>query len=716
MSCTNNILAKSVERGGTPLTKHLQSTAYYAQIAAHYAKMDEYLAKMGALLHDIGKASPIFQKRLQQATRNPLAKPFRHEIASLFFLPLVDKKWWPALIDMIVAHHKSIVADAGETGIIDLENLEGDEAFDHHASEFEIWKNDALAILKEIEFLNKEDNRTVSIQDAFDTYLFAVDYCRKKKKNWSIWKGLLMGADHFASAVDELEGEIPTLFTIPNVSFYTRTSPLYPLSLIASDTTKRHTFVKAPTGAGKTDLLMKRCKGRIFYVLPFQASINAMYERIKKDLKGVTDDVRLLHASSQLILKGDQVIEERAIQDKFGAAVKVLTPQQLAAITLGTKGYESILFDIQGCDVILDEIHTYSEIMQSIVLKMIEILDAIGCRIHIGTATMPTSLEHSILSLLQSDNIQFIELDNKTLQSFNRHTIHKIQTFDSAWPILQESIPNKKKILIVCNRVTQSQDIYRTISDKYPNVKKLLIHSRFKRGDRIKLEKVLKDEYNTSEEACIVVATQVVEVSLDISFDVMITETAPIDSMIQRFGRINRKRTPNTIGHYKPIYVIAPPEGKKNCMPYNEDILQKSFNVLPDNALLKETSIQALIDQVYPEIKPINIDLDAVYRNGKWALKELQHLPKSALIERLDIDSVSCIVQKDKEEYKSASNNDRILLEIPVRQSMMRWSKLDSLKVGSHPFIIPDCAYTSEEGLISSKLSSEYYNTEYQFL
>jgi len=40
----------------------------------------------------------------------------------------------------------------------------------------------------------------------------------------------------------------------------------------------------------------------------------------------------------------------------------------------------------------------------------------------------------------------------------------------------------------------------------------------------------------------------------------MITETAPIDALIQRFGRINRKRTAETIGKYKPIYIIALPQ------------------------------------------------------------------------------------------------------------------------------------------------------------
>lgn len=79
-----------------------------------------------------------------------------------------------------------------------------------------------------------------------------------------------------------------------------------------------------------------------------------MYERIAHDLGDCVEDVRLLHSISQLVIEDNRIVE-KAIQNKFGAAIKVLTPHQLAAIALGTKGYEAMLFDLQGCDLILDE-------------------------------------------------------------------------------------------------------------------------------------------------------------------------------------------------------------------------------------------------------------------------------------------------------------------------------------------------------------------------
>lgn len=705
----DHLLAKSIEQGGTTLKSHLESVGYFAQVAAEYAGLDPLVARQGGLLHDIGKASPLFQKRLR-VKPSPLEKIFRHEIASLFFLPVADRAIWPQLIEMIVAHHKSIAQDFCKLGILDLNRMYGEGVFKDHSQDFECWEPEAMELLAELGFTPVP----LSLQDAYAAYLYAIEYCKKKKKGWSAWKGLLIGADHMASATYEFQENLPYLFSIPDVRFYERQNKLYPLSLIKSDVDKKHTFVKAPTGAGKTDFLLKRCKGRIFYTLPFQASLNAMYERIRKDLKGTVTDIRLLHSISQLVITGDRV-EEKIIQNKFGAAIKILTPHQFASIAFGTRGYEALLFDLQGCDIILDEIHTYSDIIQSIVLKLVEILANVGCRIHIGTATMPVILENAILEILGKDSVQYIQLPETVLRSFNRHIVHKCDSFETVLPVIREAVEADRKILLVCNRVANAQALFSRLEELYPDVDKMLIHSRFKRQDRNRLEGDLKQTFNNSERACLVVSTQVVEVSLDISFDLMVTEAAPIDAIIQRFGRINRKRSWDTIGKLEHVYVIAPPDKEKGCRPYSLEILRRSYGVLPSDDLLEESQLQVLIDKVYPSIEPIDIDLDAVFVKNTWRLRELWHLPKSALLEKFDIDSVSCITQSDAEyKYKEGNEEERLLMEIPVNYNSVRSKRLEQQKEGSHPFVIPDCAYSSLYGLDMKKLGPEYYDVNYQ--
>ena len=700
------ILAKHEDDGAMPLTEHLKNVAETAAVFAQYAEFDTDTAYKGAILHDIGKVSPVFQKTLKHGYTQQPGFVFRHEIASLFFISLLSEDQRPAIIDMIVAHHKSIYNDVREKGLLDLD--ENMDSFARHSEKFEEWSKTALDILKSFGF----ETHPIGISEAKDNYEYAVEYCREKRLNCSEWKGLLMAADHFASALAEkTDYTLDKLFIKPDLTFYNRQHHLYPLSLIPTDDPRKHTLVTAPTGAGKTDFLLRRCQGRVFYTLPFQASINAMYDRIKNDLKDTNAQVYLLHGASNLKVKENKV-EERIMQRHIGASVKVMTPHQMASIVFGIKGYEAMLLDLKGCDIILDEIHTYTSEIQAIVLKIIEILKYSGCRIHVGTATMPKVLYNKILELLGGKNeVYEVSLPNDVLATFNRHIIHKTESFDNCSEIIESAVAKGQKILIVCNQVKRAQTLYDKIDDIYPNVRKMLIHSRFKRCDRANLEKSLKDDFNTSSDACIVVSTQVVEVSLDISFDIMITECAPIDAMIQRFGRINRKRTDENIGKFKDIYVIQPPENKSDAEPYKIDVLQKSFDVLPDGKVLNETELQTMIDTVYPDIPISNIDYSgAVFVDGKWRIRKLCHNAKSALLDVLDINSAVCITLSDREEYEHNASS-RAELEIPVSYKSIAYNKLEQVKYGSRPFVVPDDAYNSEKGLITEFAKPEYYKT-----
>ncbi len=578
-----------------------------------------------------------------------------------------------------------------------------------HSEKFDEWCPVALGILNEFGIAT----HPIDINEAQSNYEFVVDYCYGKALNQSEWKGLLMAADHFASALEEkAESATDKLFINPDLSFYNRQHHLYPLSLVSTDDERQHTLVTAPTGAGKTDFLLRRCKGRVFYTLPFQASINAMYDRIKNDLKDTNAQVYLLHAASNLKVK-DGKVEERIMQRHIGASVKVMTPHQMASIVFGIKGYEAMLLDLKGCDVILDEIHTYSSETQAIVLKIIEILKSIGCRIHVGTATMPTVLYDKILQLLGGKSeVYEVILPDEILKTFNRHIIHKVKQWNDCIDIIQKAVDEKQKVLIVCNQVKRAQQMYDYICKSFPTISRMLIHSRFKRGDRSQLETKLKESFNRMTETCIVVSTQVVEVSLDISFDLMITECAPIDALIQRFGRINRKRTDETIGKFKHIYVIQPPQNDKEALPYDLEVLKKSFDVMPNNDVIEESSVQQRIDTVYPDAKFMNLDYSGVvFVDGKWQIKELCHYPKSALLDVLDINSAVCITENDIETYLSRNAFNRAELEIPVSYKSMAFNNLEQIDEGSRPFIIPNQAYDTEKGLIAEYTKPQYYKT-----
>jgi len=694
----------------TLLGEHLLHVKIVATCFASYMGLNAEIAANGAVLHDIGKAHPVFQDRLKQKTNKNT--PFRHEIASLFFLSAFPENQWDDLIEMVVGHHKSVFKDGGSLGLLDLE--EEDDYLDFHLGNWEQWSEEATSILREFNI----NVPAISRAAAKKNLDYCIDYCNEiiKRKGYSTWRGLLMGADHFASSlIHKTASESKKIFKTPNLSFYNRQHPLYPLSYVETDTGKKHTIIIACTGAGKTDFLFRRCKNRVFYTLPFQASINAMYKRVGNDLEkdnpGI--DIRVLHSTSSIIKRKED--DETVLQNLIGSAVKILTPHQLVAIALGMKGYEAMILDLKGCDIILDEIHTYSGISQALVLKLIEVLISINCNIHIGTATMPSILYNRIKELL-GDDLMEVKLSNAELDQFDRHIIHKINNFEQADRIISLAVSENKKILIVRNTIQEAQEIYTSIKSSYAGIPLLLLHSKFKRKDRNYKERQLIGlddhgrpvyEFNTSSKACIVVSTQIVEVSLDISFDLMVTATAPLDALIQRFGRINRKRDSDSIGKLKDIYVVAPPDDEKEARPYELNILKRSFEVLEDGKVLKEKELQEKIDTVFTEIDFLKIEEHSKFKNGAFTIPMLTHRSKAALLELLKIDSVSCITESDLESYENGNFETRLNLEIPVNY----WSvhKMSQAKKGNMPFIIPDDAYCPELGLSIQNIKEQKF-------
>ena len=701
MKSLDQILAKSVNYGNISLLEHTQEvTCAIEKFASCFDfPFDVEIACKGAILHDLGKAHDHFQNKIQNINSKSLAEAreknyiHRHELSSLAFLPVFPKEEWDFLIDMVVAHHKSIENDAKERGILDLDQ-NSRYWINNHLRNWEEWSQYGFEIIKHFGYNCKD----IPLDEAKNALRYAVEYCESKKKGWSALRGLLMSADHFASAFSNKTDEnLKHIFEIPDLGYYfdsARRSSLYPLSEILTEDIRSHTLVVAPTGAGKTDFLLRRCKGRIFYTLPFQASINAMWERMRSTIPN--KDVRLLHAISQIVVGKN--IEERILQPLVGSSVKVLTPHQLAAIVLGTSGFESVMLDVKGCDIILDEIHTYSDYSKSMVLEIVKTLLRLNCRIHIGTATMPSVLYNELITILGGkDKVYEVKLSDEILNSFNRHRIYKINDEDDIYNILEESFGNNEKVLVIYNTIKQAQDAFKTFSERHPDIPMMLIHSRYRRGDRVELEFRLKREFNGdgSNEfgnglcPCLVVSTQVVEVSLDISFDTMITQCAPLDSLIQRFGRVNRKRSKDTLGKYKPIHVIAPLD---KALPYKMEVLKRSFEQLPDNGeILYEPSLQEKIDKVYPVIETKEIDIHLIYKNDRYSLRELTSTKKAVLVEALEIESATCILESDREKYLTAYWEERIYMEIPINwKTIVRHkSEYEQLDIGANPFVIP---------------------------
>ena len=187
---------------------------------------------------------------------------------------------------------------------------------------------------------------------------------------------------------------------------------------------------------------------------------------------------------------------------------------------------------------------------------------------------------------------------------------------DELLNLVEQNIDRRQ--IIFTNQVARAKKIYQTLAEsgidenlicyhsgfisRHRNEKERIIRSLFKKpverkeADVSALEQ--RDYYNT--EPCILVSTQVSELSLDISADVMYSEIAPIDSIVQRGGRLHRKgEYPDNGGYLHRMYISPPYENENACLPYDQDVLQRSWKVFGQHYTFDNAC--AWVNEVYPE-------------------------------------------------------------------------------------------------------------------
>jgi CRISPR-associated endonuclease/helicase Cas3 len=191
---------------------------------------------------------------------------------------------------------------------------------------------------------------------------------------------------------------------------------------------------------------------------------------------------------------------------------------------------------------------------------------------------------------------------------------------------LKEELVDGGCTAVICNTVRRAQDIYRALQDAdlgLPANDLILFHARFPPIWRQKIEKKVLAKFGKPDEngrsphrpqRAIVVATQVIEQSLDLDFDLMITDLAPIDLVLQRAGRLHRHKrdAAERYGHNRRLIITEPDEMEKDGLPkfgtdeyvYARYILLRSFLTLKEqNELItipNETT--KLIEKVYGDI------------------------------------------------------------------------------------------------------------------
>ena len=530
-------------------------------------------------------------------------------------------------------------------------------------------------------------------------------------------KGFMNACDYLASG-----SKYEICSAVKNGDLYNFDS-LRKTQLIASKT-KGSSFLIAPTGSGKTEASFlwadnnqnDNFSKRIFYVLPFTASINAMYNRLIEDL-GNNELVGLLHGKSSYFIYNSVESEDynkskneakriQNLTNKIYRPYKILTPFQFIKFFFGVKGFEMGLSELADSLLILDEIHAYDARVTCLLLESLKILkNKFNVDIFIMSATLPSFLKNLFADELNISN--FISLNSNELDSFTRHKVNIIDNcIENYCDEILDDIDAGKKVLIVCNTVDKSQMIYEWFKDEGVG-NSALLHSRFILKDREKIEKNL-------DNLDLLVGTQAIEVSLDIDYDVLYSEPAPLDALIQRFGRVNRRGWKDGLIKQVNIFKIGSDNDK---YIYNQDLVSKTLNILDNFDILEESKIQGIIDEVYGE--GYDLKDQEIFDNVRHSFNELSKdiVPFINYAENKTFynlfDSREVVPQKFREEYLERINNNQYYEAMSYCLSISKgqFFKLKNennidFDENTHTYFI-DIKYDSECGL---KLSEEESN------
>jgi CRISPR-associated endonuclease/helicase Cas3 len=315
-------------------------------------------------------------------------------------------------------------------------------------------------------------------------------------------------------------------------------------------------LIKSPTGSGKTEAVIFPFLSqflqnkffiapRLIYVLPMRVLVNQVMERIKSYAQKISPfiSVKVQHGdlSEEPFFIGDIIV---TTLDQFVYGFARVSQQVGHHIDMPAGAIASSL-------VVFDEAHMYrDEFTFSIMRAIMEILYESKIPFVVMTATMPESLEKSLFENIKdyakiigedvvSSKLQ-IKIWDEPLYANNEVNI------DDG---LLEKI-KKKKTLIVLNQVKRAQKIYEEIKERLRlNENQIvLLHSRFTRKDRRDHEKKAlsliphkeNGEIKIPEVVGIVVSTQVLEAGIDFSAELLLTEVAPADCLVQRAGRCAR--------------------------------------------------------------------------------------------------------------------------------------------------------------------------------
>lgn len=470
-----------------------------------------------------------------------------------------------------------------------------------------------------------------------------------------------------------------------------------------------------------------------FYIaLPTAATSNQMYDRFR-DFLSTHDtlghlSVRLVHGTAWMHDLATPVFEpsiESSTDNDFQdfdwfqpkkrsllAPMGVGTIDQALMSVLHVRFGFLRLFGLAGKVLIIDEVHAYDAYMSEILELLLKWCNTIRLPVIMLSATLPARKRAELVKAfydgadkkLASSNspkhyplLTFISFDGKTTEEPVAPSSRKIQIFLKKWPGFLEDYQAIADIVseravrggchcVIMNTVDAAQKVYQLIKQAFAekgiqDVRTLLFHSRFRAKRRQEIETLALEwfgknslsqnpsQYRGRPEKAVLVATQVVEQSLDLDFDEMYSQIAPIDLLLQRVGRLHRHdRKERPTGNKANLHIFIPEMdscdfGATAHVYENRFIMLKTLHYINGiDEISLPSDIRGLVESVYDDSLTVsgidNEDLKKAWEMAKLSSDEDRKAAHLYLIPEPKLSKYG-LAEKPESPFEDEEGNSR---------------------------------------------------------
>ena len=654
-----------------------------------------------AVLHDIGKANNAFQKMLRRELQKN--QPMRHEVLSALVITGATEQtkdfsdWF---------HRQAFPHRPPEWVWMVAWAAGGHHLKLHHYADYERGALARVSAVDDIEFYGKATSDTLTILDAalqeagisvngrphLPDFILSCDTSQETHHvalvDEFVWeseeraeqldennrlllayaKAIVIAADIAGSAMwtSDFESairkslqktvsasdlrEIVQGMQAKNPNFVA----LRPFQRRTAETPSPAVLIAA-CGGGKTVAAYewaKQYEGRkLFFCYPTTGTASAGFadylfaqSKLERDLIHSRADIDI----ERMTRNGEELGEER--ESLLKAESLRAWGQQVIACTVDTvlglvQNNRRALFSFPATvksAIVFNEIHSYDAKLFGALVRFLWAFPQIP--VLLMSASLPKDRLDALREALGDRWQDPIEGDESE-EGRRRYRLEWQENKDGCWDAVIERFGGNDKVLWVCNTVRDAVETYRQAKARQPGVKPILYHSRFRYRDRVEIQQRVLDAFQDKEAPCLAITTQVCEMSLDISAQLMVTAIPPFSSLVQRLGRLNRRWEVEE-GARCLVYPFSCKDGE----PYRWSELKASREIVErlcnSDKVLSQADLKEKLDAL---TQAEELKLHSSWLDGGWESRQATLREGGA--------TITVLLEQDRENIKEAEQS-----------------------------------------------------------